>query len=63
MPKLVLGFLLILSLHSTAQKITGTVFNSTGDLLPYSSITIKGTSVGASANNKAKFSFSVAPGT
>ena len=63
MPKLVLGFLLILSLHSTAQKITGTVFNSTGDLLPYSSITIKGTSIGASANNKAKFSFSVAPGT
>lgn len=47
----------------TAQKIYGTVFNSQGDLLPYASITIKGTSQGASANDKAKFSFSLEPGT
>ncbi|MBK8787172.1 MAG: carboxypeptidase-like regulatory domain-containing protein [Chitinophagaceae bacterium] len=31
--------------------------------MPYASVTIKGTSIGTSANNKAKFSFSVAPGT
>lgn len=63
MPRSFFGFLLLLSLHSAAQKISGTVFNSTGDLLPYSSVTIKGTSVGASANNKAKFSFTATPGT
>lgn len=47
---------------SSAQKIYGTVFSDKGDLLPYASVTIKGTSIGTSANNKAKFSFSVAPG-
>ncbi|MGC4104677.1 DUF5686 and carboxypeptidase regulatory-like domain-containing protein [Ferruginibacter sp.] len=59
---LVLSFLFI-SLQSAAQKISGTVFNDKGDLLPYASVTIKGTSAGASANNRAKFSFTVAPGT
>ncbi len=59
---LLLGFLLI-AFASQAQKITGTVFNSTGDLLPYASITVKGTSQGASANNKAKFSINLTPGT
>ncbi len=56
-------FLIIASLHSSAQKISGTVFNDKGDLLPYASVTIKGTSTGASTNNKAKFSFNVSPGT
>jgi Family of unknown function (DUF5686)/CarboxypepD_reg-like domain len=54
---------LILTHTASSQRIYGTVFTSTGDLLPYSSVTIKGTSIGASANNKAKFSFAVAPGT
>jgi hypothetical protein len=45
-----------------AQKIWGTVFNERGDLLPYSSITIKGTTIGASANNRARFSISLPPG-
>lgn len=54
--------LLILSQCISAQKIYGTVFNDKGDLLPFSSITIKGTSIGASANDKAKFSFSLLPG-
>ncbi len=54
---------ILVSLHASSQKIYGTVYNDKGDLLPYASITIKGTSIGASANNKAKFSFSVAPGT
>jgi hypothetical protein len=53
---------LLFSLDGYAQKISGTVFNSNGDLLPYASITIKGTSTGASANNKGKFSFAVSPG-
>ena len=45
-----------------AQKIAGTVFNEKGDLLPYSSITVKGSSMGVSANNKARFSISLSPG-
>jgi hypothetical protein len=55
--------LLILSQYLFAQKIYGTVYDEKGDLLPFSSITIKGTSIGASANDKAKFSFMLAPGT
>ena len=54
---------LFFPLVSSAQKIYGTVFSDKGDLLPYASVTVKGTSVGASANNKAKFSFYVSPGT
>ena len=63
MKKLLLVFFIIASLHSSAQKIYGTVFNDKGDLLPYASVTIKGTSIGASANNKAKFSFNLSPGS
>ena len=59
-----LFFLFILfSNTSSAQKIYGTVFSDKGDLLPYASVTIKGTSIGTSANDKAKFSFTVTPGT
>ena len=52
-----------LSLHSSAQKVYGTVFSDSGDLLPYASITVKGSSIGASANNKANFSFNLPAGT
>lgn len=55
--------LLLFVLPGFAQKIYGTVFTEQGDLLPYSSITVKGTSKGASANDKAKFSFSLAKGS
>ena len=55
--------ILFFSFKASAQKIYGTVFNSQGDLLPYASITIKGTTKGASANDKAKFSLNVSPGT
>ncbi len=58
----ILFFLLIFT-SSSAQKIYGTVFTTKGDLLPYSSITIKGTSLGASANNRGRYSFTLAPGT
>lgn len=56
-------FLILLSFNIAAQKIFGTVFNNKGDLLPYSSITIKGTTVGASANNRARFSIALSPGS
>ena len=63
MPKTLLFIFIFFVNSSSAQKIYGTVFSDKGDLLPYASVTIKGTSIGASANNKAKFSFSVSPGT
>ncbi len=63
MRKTLLLLFLFCNLNTSAQKIYGTVFNDKGDLLPYASVTIKGTSIGASANNKAKFSFTVLPGS
>ena len=63
MGKFLLSFFVFLPIDLTAQKIFGIVFNQQGDLLPYSSITIKGTTVGASANNRAKYIVAVKPGT
>ena len=57
------SIILLIATTTNAQKIYGTVFTSQGDLLPYASITIKGTSKGASANDKAKFSINLAEGT
>lgn len=62
MHRVLSGFLLLISFHAAAQKITGIVKDSDGNALPYASVTIKGTSIGASANNKAHFSFNVSPG-
>lgn len=59
---LLLAFLFFTS-QLSAQKIYGTVFTQQGDLLPYSSVTVKGTSIGASANDKARYSFALGPGT
>jgi len=59
---LLLPAFLFFSFCSTAQKIHGTVFTSNGDLLPYASITVKGSSQGASANDKGRFSFYLPPG-
>ena len=63
MRRLFTCLLILLSINGSAQKIFGVIFNDTGDLLPYSSITIKGTTIGASANNRAKYSINVTPGT
>jgi hypothetical protein len=63
MHKILFFIFSLFALKTSAQKIYGTVFNGSGDLLPYASVTIKGTSAGASANNKGRFSISVATGT
>ena len=56
--KLFLSLLVsLLYLQAYSQKIYGTVFTEMGDLLPFASITVKGSSLGASANDKARFSF------
>jgi len=63
--KFICFFMLImsLSLFSTSQKIYGKVYNEKGELLPFSSITIKGTSSGVTANNKAVYNFNTHMGT
>ena len=63
MKRIFLLFLILISIRTIGQKIYGTVFNAKGDLLPYSSITIKGTTTGASANNRAKFAFNLTAGS
>lgn len=58
--------LLLLSLciySGQAQKLYGTVFTESGELLPYASITVKGSSKGTSANDKARYSFNLSAGT
>lgn len=51
------------SITASSQKLYGTVFTDQGDLLPYSSITVKGSSMGASANDKGRYSFVLAKGS
>ena len=63
MRRIIFLLLIFITGKASAQKIYGTVFNAQGDLLPYSSITIKGTTKGTSANDKAKYSLNLAPGT
>jgi len=63
MRKILLVSLVFICFQSSAQKITGIVFSDNGDLLPYASVTIKGTTIGASANNRAKYIVAVRPGT
>jgi Family of unknown function (DUF5686)/CarboxypepD_reg-like domain len=59
----IFSLFLIVSQAAHAQKIYGTVFTSQGDLVPFASITIKGTTKGASANDKGKYAINVQPGT
>ncbi len=56
-------FLFFFFYPCSAQKIYGIVLDEKGDQLPYSSITVKGTSIGSSANNRAKFSIAISPGS
>src|SRR5688572_19995264 len=65
MKKIFFLFVLLPVLHSNlySQQVEGTVKNTNGDLLPFSSIIIKGTSQGFTANNQGKFQFTLQPGT
>jgi len=63
MRKLVVVLTLIcLSTNLFSQKIYGTVKNSNGRLLPFASITIKGTSLGVNANQQASYVYSLPVG-
>jgi len=61
--KLLLLLLIIGAGRLSAQKVYGTIFTNNGDLLPYASINIKGTTIGAAANSHAHFSIALSPGT
>jgi hypothetical protein len=50
-------------IYTQAQKVSGAVTDSKGAVLPYASITVKGTSKGAVANSQGKYSINLAPGT
>jgi hypothetical protein len=63
MNKLATVILVVFSLPSFAQKIQGRVYTEKGDLLPYASVILKGTTTGASANNVARYSIAVSAGT
>lgn len=54
---IIAAFFFLFSLNTSAQRLYGTVYTENGDLLPYASVTVKGGSLGASANEKANFSF------
>ncbi len=60
---LALTILLISYMPLRAAKISGTVTNQNGELLPFSSITIKNSTEGTSANNKGFFSLNLKEGT
>jgi hypothetical protein len=62
MRKFLLFLFIGISLHASSQKIYGVVYNATGDLLPYASVNIKGTTIGTSANNKGRYAIRIAPG-
>jgi len=61
--KFFLSLLFCLHLVSvSAQKIEGKVFDDKGNILPFASILIKGTTQGVTANNEGYFSFTLQPG-
>jgi TonB-linked SusC/RagA family outer membrane protein len=57
--------LLCFSMAATAQvkTITGKVTDDKGNAVPYSSVTVKGTNTGASADNTGSFSIKAKPGS
>lgn len=60
----IVSILLILlnSFCAYSQKIHGKVFSENGDIIPYASVVLKGTTTGVSANSKGYFSINLAPG-
>ncbi len=62
MNKFFLAVLFFMSVKSFSQKISGVVFDEQGAPLPFSSIIIKGTTKGVTANNQAEFVFNLSAG-
>ena len=62
MRKLLLLLLLFFSIIVRAGKVSGTVTDTAGQVLSFSSILVKGTSIGTTANVQGKFSLALKPG-
>lgn len=54
--------LLLATLHSSATRISGTVTDEKGGLLPFASVIVKGTTQGTTSNEKGNYFLSLAPG-
>ncbi len=63
MQKLLLLIFSFFSISVFAQKIEGTVYDAEGNILPFSSVLIKGTPQGVIANAHGSYSFNLSPGT
>ncbi|MDQ2720747.1 MAG: DUF5686 and carboxypeptidase regulatory-like domain-containing protein [Bacteroidota bacterium] len=62
MQKLIFFFFILLTLNASSQKVEGSVKDEEGNILPFASILVKGTPLGAVANNHGVFSIALAPG-
>lgn len=62
MKKLLLGFLVLFSAQTFAQKIQGTVTDEDGNILPYATLLVKNTSIGATTNATGHYILNLAPG-
>ena len=49
--------------RSAAASVSGTVTDDKGNVLPYSSVFVKGTTIGVTANQEGRFSLDLAPGS
>src|SRR5450432_1896403 len=54
--------LLVLYLPANAIRISGTITDEKGNILPYASVFIKGSSQGTTSNNQGKYFLDLLPG-
>ncbi|MEO8820398.1 MAG: DUF5686 and carboxypeptidase regulatory-like domain-containing protein [Ginsengibacter sp.] len=62
MQKLLLLFFIFRIISVSAQKVEGTVKDADGNVLPFASILVEGTSMGVTSNNEGKYSLNLSPG-
>ncbi|WP_315824298.1 carboxypeptidase-like regulatory domain-containing protein [Paraflavitalea speifideaquila] len=60
---LYLTTLLLFSFAAQAGRVTGNVKNQQGDILPYASILVKGTTIGTTTNSQGSYFLDLIPGT
>lgn len=61
-PLLLASLFILLYTIGSAQVVNGTITDTKNELLPYSSVVVKGTTQGVSANSKGFYSIQLAPG-
>jgi hypothetical protein len=62
MHKLLFLLFIFSFLSASSQKVEGTVKDADGNILPFASVLVKGTSMGVTANNEGKFSLNLSRG-